>query len=34
MNIKVQMIPLLPPILVIPTIDGQLHNNLHLSQQS
>ena len=34
MNIKVEMIPLLPPILVIPTIDGQLHNNLHLSQQS
>ena len=22
------------PILVIPTIDSQLHNNLHLSQQS
>ena len=34
MNIKVQMFPRLPPILVIPTIDGQLHNNLHLSQQS
>ena len=34
MNIKVQMIPLLPPILVIPTIDGELLNNLHLSQQS
>ena len=34
MNIKVQMTPLLPPILGIPTIDGQLHNNLHLSQQS
>ena len=34
MNIKIQMIPLLLPILVIPTIDGQLHSNLLLSQQS